>query len=71
MANKVEQRLVVLPVDPNKTMDLTPVLQKLDFWGEGWTIQQVSLSPYGERNSHVLAAVILVRGVTKEIAVTW
>ena len=44
MANTTEQRLIVLKVhDPSSPADITPQLKKLDFWGEGWTIQNVSL----------------------------
>jgi hypothetical protein len=59
MASNPSQRLIVLMVDPNKTQDLTPVLEKMDWWGDGWKIQQVSLAPYGNENSHVFVAVVL------------
>jgi len=37
----------------------TTVLENFPWWGEGWNIQQVSLSPYGEKNPQVLVAVVL------------
>jgi hypothetical protein len=33
----------------------------MDWWGDGWPIQQVSLSPYGEKYAHAIAAVVLVK----------
>jgi len=59
MASDHSQKLIVLMVDPQKTQDLTPMLERMDWWGEGWKIQQVSLAPYGDKNSHVFVAVLL------------
>jgi hypothetical protein len=59
MATNPTQKLVVLTVDPHTTHDLTPVLERMDWWGDGWTIKQVSLSPYG--GEKVFAAVVLVK----------
>ena len=59
MATNSTQKLIVMTVDPHQTNDLTPVLQKFPWWGEGWNIQHVSLSPYGDGNSHVAVALVL------------
>jgi hypothetical protein len=61
MATNPTQKLVILTVDPHTTHDLTPVLERMDWWGDGWTIQQVSLSPWGEKMAHAIAAVVLVK----------
>lgn len=59
MANNPAQKLLLLKVDPDKTPDLVPVLEKYDWWGTGWTIRQVSIAPYGE--TRVTVAVVLER----------
>jgi hypothetical protein len=63
MANQ-EQRLVLLRVaDPGQPADITPRLEKLDFWGEGWTIQGVSVSPTADNSRTVVVAVVLTREI--------
>jgi hypothetical protein len=40
-----EQKLVLLRLDTNSNLsvqDLTPQLHHADWWGQGWTIQQIS-----------------------------
>lgn len=61
MESNTEQKLIVLGVDPNKMQDLTPSLERMSWWEDGWNIQQVSLAPYGEKNTHVYVAVVLTR----------
>jgi len=64
MANEQSQKLLVLAVDPYKTQDLTAVLEKFEWWGEGWSIEQVATASHGENSSQVFVTVVLKRQVT-------
>jgi hypothetical protein len=57
MANNPSQKLLILTVNPDTTQDLVPVLEKFPWWGDGWQIQQVSLTPHGD--NQVFVAVVL------------
>ena len=52
-----EQKLLILPVNPTKDHDLTERLKLED----GWEIEQVSLSPWGENQQGHIVAVVLSR----------